>query len=152
MNDQLPRRRSRLTDAQPARSAAMNTAAILRILRALEVALHTPEVRSDRHRLGPLLHPDFREIGRSGAQYARADVLAEFAEAPPTYRVWSQDFAVELLSEHIALLTYRTAHIGEGERLERHTMRTSLWQLTESGWQMRFHQGTPCDAFARAAA
>jgi hypothetical protein len=128
----------------------MNTPALLSTLRALELALHTAEVRADIHRLGSLLHPHFREFGRSGDRYDRADVLREFAGAPPSYRVWSQDFALDLLSEQVALLTYRSAHVTEDGRLERHALRASLWQRTDSGWQMRFHQGTPCGAFARA--
>ena len=123
----------------------------LRILRALEIALHAPEIRSDPGRLGPLLHPAFTEIGRSGKQFTRSEVLAEFVDAFPTYRVWAQDFAVAILSEQLVLLTYRSAHVTSGECLERHTLRTSLWQLTETGWRMRFHQGTPCEPFARNA-
>ena len=130
----------------------MNTPALLSTLRALELALHSADVRSDVDRLEPLLHPDFREFGRSGDRYDRADVLREFAGAAPSYRVWSQDFELDLLSERIALLTYRSAHMVEGGHLERHTLRTSLWLLTDRGWRMRFHQGTPCGPFARCAA
>ncbi|HET6369798.1 MAG TPA: DUF4440 domain-containing protein, partial [Nitrospiria bacterium] len=70
---------------------------------------------------------------------------------PQTYEVWSQDFQVEPLSQEAALLTYRSAHVNNEGELERHTNRASLWQLTEHGWQMFFHQGTPTEAFQKSA-
>jgi hypothetical protein len=124
---------------------------LLETLRKLEVATHQPNVRADHHRLGQLLHPNFFEVGRSGAVYSRAGVLAEFSNQPQPYRVWSQDFHLELLTERLALLTYRSAHIADDGALERHTLRASLWQSTEQGWQLRFHQGTPMAEFAKRA-
>ncbi|MFO1352310.1 MAG: DUF4440 domain-containing protein [Gammaproteobacteria bacterium] len=118
-------------------------------LRTLEVALHRPEVRSDRGKLDGLLHPRFREFGRSGRIYAKAEILAEFSDHPQTYAVWSQDFQVEPLSKEYALLTYRSAHLNPEGKLERYTNRSSLWQLTEHGWQMLFHQGTPAETFSK---
>jgi hypothetical protein len=123
----------------------MDTPGLMDALRQLEVALHQPEVRSDPARLGQLLHPSFRELGRSGAEYTREDVLREFAGAPQAYRVWSQDFKVEELAPGLALLTYRSAHMDPSGALSRHTSRTSVWQLTPAGWKMRFHQGTPAE-------
>ena len=129
----------------------MEAAELLATLRDLEVALHQPAVRSDRGKLGGLLHPQFREFGRSGAEYSREDALVEFESAPPSYHVWSQDFRVEELAPGVALLTYRSAHLCADGRLDRHTNRTSVWQLTPSGWKMRFHQGTATGQFAKQA-
>jgi hypothetical protein len=119
---------------------------LLQTLRSLEVAMHQPQVRSDRAKMEQLLHPDFLEIGRSGAIYTRADVLNEFAKNPPTYTVWSQDFAVKQITPTLAILFYRSAHIDAGS-LDRHSIRSSIWQRTEQGWQVRFHQGTPREGF-----
>lgn len=124
---------------------------LLETLRALEVALHQPDVRSDREQLDRLLHPRFREFGRSGRIYSKAQILAELSKQAPTYKVWSQDFEVEPLTEGLALLTYESAHVNDAGELERCTHRSSLWQLTGCGWQMRFHQGTPTEAFPRNA-
>jgi hypothetical protein len=96
-----------------------------------------------------LLHPDFREFGRSGATFAREATLAEFAEARQAYAIWSQDYAIDSLAEGLALVTYRTAHIDDDGRLDRHTNRSSLWQWAEGRWMLRFHQGTPTQAFER---
>ncbi len=74
---------------------------ILDRLRALEVSLHQPEVRFDRARLGALLHPDFWEIGRSRTSRSREATLAEFEGHAQRYRIWSQEFDVQQLSEDI---------------------------------------------------
>jgi hypothetical protein len=125
----------------------INVDALLDTLRKLEVESHQPQVRTNHRKLARLLHPNFFEVGRSGARYSRASVLAEFSDHPPSYTVWSQDFQVESLKSDLALLTYRSAHVAEDGTLERHTLRASIWQSTAKGWQLRFHQGTPVAAF-----
>jgi hypothetical protein len=129
----------------------MDEMALLDTLRRLEIELHQPEVRSDRRRLDGLLHRRFRELGRSGRAYSRGEIVAEFADGPQTHKIWSQEFQVEPLTEGLVLLTYKSAHINADGKLERHTIRSSLWQSTEHGWQIRFHQGTPTQAFPRDA-
>ena len=129
----------------------MNASALFESLRKLEVETHQPHVRTDHRKLAQLLHPAFFEVGRSGALYSRDMVLAEFGNQPPAYRVWSQDFQIALLAEGVALLTYRSAHIIADGTLDRHPLRTSLWQSTDQGWQLRFHQGTPSAAFEKRA-
>jgi hypothetical protein len=120
---------------------------LLDTLRELEVETHQPHVRADQRQLGRLLHPSFFEVGGSGLIYSRDSVLTEFSNRPPSYRVCSQDFRMEVLTEGLALLTYRSAHVADDGTLERHTLRASLWERTERGWQLRFHQGTPvCSA------
>jgi hypothetical protein len=130
---------------------AMEAMRLLKTLQLLEVALHRPEVRSDRDELDRLLHPEFREFGRSGRIYERAEVLAEFADRRQAYQVWAQDFRVVALSDALALLTYKSAHVTAQGELEHHTNRSSLWQLTPAGWRLLFHQGTPTQAFFKDA-
>jgi hypothetical protein len=130
---------------------AMEAKVLLAQLRILEVMLHQPAVRSDPEKLARLLHERFREFGRSGRIYTRGEILSEFSQVPPAYEVWSQDFQAELLSEGVVLLTYRSAHINRDGELERHTNRASLWQQTEHGWQLLFHQATPTGPFPRDA-
>jgi len=127
----------------------MNAKALLATLKGLEVALHRPEVRGNPEKLEGLLHPDFREFGRSGRVYTRAEILAEVSAQQPADEIWSQDFQVEPLAEGLALLTYKSAHVDEKGELVRHTLRSSLWQFAERGWRMRFHQGTATEAFQR---
>jgi len=110
----------------------------------LERQLLDPAVRSDARRLGALLHPAFVEVGRSGVRYSRAEVLREFAGGAPSYRVVGTDWAVSQVAPGVALVTYRTEHVGEGTGDARPTLRSSLWVRREDGaWTVRFHQGTP---------
>jgi hypothetical protein len=125
--------------------AAVNAEALLALLRGRELQLHRPEVRCNPDELCRLLHPEFREFARSGRIYGRADVIAEFSTAPQEFDVRADGFNLLCISDTVALLTYRSAHVTAGNRLERHAIRASLWQLTESGWQLVFHQGTPID-------
>ncbi len=63
-------------------------------------------------------------------------------------KIWSQNYRLEQLTADLALLTYRSAYVTASGVVERHALRASLWQLTGAGWQMRFHQGTPTEAFS----
>lgn len=122
---------------------------LLEQLRSLEVELHQPSVRSNVKRLDTLLHDSFAEFGRSGGSYCKADILRELPLETRHAAVWSQDFSVAHIADDTALLTYKSAHFDENGEASRYTLRSSLWLRTKRGWQMRFHQGTPTDAFAR---
>lgn len=116
---------------------------LLHTLQTLETALHHPGVRCSRERLEQLLHPDFHEVGRSGAAYSRETVIRYLSgvEAPPT--VQSDAFAVAELGPATALLTYRSAAADPGTGAVLCTWRSSVWLHTPAGWQLRYHQGTP---------
>jgi hypothetical protein len=129
----------------------MDTYDLLQHLRELEVALHQPAVRLDPARLDALLHESFAEFGRSGRRYNRADILEFLRIEIPPGPVWSQEFTVAEIAEGIALLTYKSAYVDANGELCRHTIRSSLWQRTARGWQIRFHQGTPTDSFPKNA-
>lgn len=118
---------------------------LLLALQALEVELHHPGSRSSRARLERLLHPQFREVGRSGRRYDRATVIAFLETVAAHPDVESGDFSVDLLAPDVALLTYRSAQRQPAGALARHTHRVSLWMKTSVGWQLRYHQGTPAD-------
>ena len=45
------------------------------------------------------------------------------------------DFAVRRLGADLVLATYRVASPA--------SLRASLWRLTDEGWRILFHQGTP---------
>lgn len=122
---------------------------LLEQLRNLEVELHQPSVRSNVKRLDTLLHESFAEFGRSGGSYCKADILRELPMETSPRAVWSQDFSAAQVANDVALLTYKSAHLDENGEFSRHTLRSSLWLRTKHGWQMRFHQGTPTDAFAK---
>jgi hypothetical protein len=120
---------------------------LLAKLSALEVELHHPGARCSAQRLSELLHPDFHEVGRSGRRYDRAACIRFLTEESAPLKVEPGAFAVEVLGDGpqagLALLTYRSAQRGTDGALHLHTLRSSLWQLTAVGWQLRYHQGTP---------
>lgn len=116
---------------------------LLLLLQALEVELHKPAARSDANRLDVLLHDDFREFGRSGAFYVKADILSRLPAQAQHAVVVADRFEVRRLGEFVALLTYRSAHQLPDGALDRFTLRSSVWEHSTLGWQMSFHQGTP---------
>jgi len=121
------------------------------LVKQLEVELHKPMVRSDAERVSTLLHESFTEIGRSGRFYNRNEILEELSKEEAGSPVWAQDFITKEISGGLILLTYKSAHINTEGELSRHTFRSSLWQQTPQGWQVRFHQGTPIGAFVQHA-
>lgn len=119
---------------------------LLAQLTRLELELHHPGVRCSRERLAQLLHPEFHEVGRSGRPYTRGFVIDHLStHEPPT--VEARDFAVQLLADGCALLTFRSAHrAADGSRIDA-AWRSSIWQQGAGGWQLRYHQGTPTAAW-----
>ena len=116
---------------------------LLSELRDLELELQQPAVRRSRERLLALLHPDFYEVGRSGRTYAREDVVRNLLSGQPEAEIRSANFRIALLGPNAGLLTYDSAHVGKFGEECRPTHRVSVWVRSASGWQMRYHQGTP---------
>ena len=116
-------------------------------LRSLELELHQPAVRADAARLDQLLHADFVEVGRSGMVYSRASMFSHLAGETVPAVIVADHFALRRLSTSVALLNYRSAHQSADGSLMRHTLRTSIWQRSDPGWQMSFHQGTATEPF-----
>lgn len=115
-------------------------------LRGLEVELHRLDTRQNRERLDQLLHPDFVEFARNGHRYSRSEVLAEFSRPGAALEPVHVDrFELAEITRGTVLVTYSSAHETAAGRSYRHTLRSSLWVETETGWRLRFHQGTPID-------
>ena len=100
---------------------------------ALERALLTGDVRSDRAAVAALLHPEWQEVGRSGRLWTRADVLDEIGPIDP---VSLDVVAVDRVDRDTILLVWRALADG------RSTLRSSTWVRVGGHWQQRFHQGT----------
>lgn len=114
-------------------------------LLSLETALQTREVRSSEAKLRELLAPEFREFGRSGLAHAFGDIVSRLTAEVGPNNTSIEDFTVSLLSDRIALATYRGIRINDdGRKLL--TNRSSIWRLDVDGkWRMVFHQGTPTE-------
>jgi glyoxylase I family protein len=111
-------------------------------LRMLEESLLDSNVRHDGTRLRELLAEDFLEFGSSGRVWTRRAIIemldTETNFSPPAI----EEFQCSLLSDHVALVTYRTVRndTKTGERLA--SLRSSVWVFQNGDWRMRFHQGT----------
>jgi hypothetical protein len=120
------------------------------VLRELELELQAIGTMQDEERLNELLADQFVEYGRSGRTYDKEQIIQLLLQATES-NAWSQDFNIKPLSDQIALVTYRSAHLQENGTLERHTLRSSVWIKGGQGWQLLFHQGTATVPFERAA-
>jgi hypothetical protein len=112
-------------------------------LQALESELHSPATRVSREQLEKLIHPEFREVGRSGRQYTREAVIAHLAAEEAQLELVAKNYAAKTLGPGVALLTYESAHRNQDGTLCLAALRSSVWVHSESGWKLVYHQGTP---------
>lgn len=113
--------------------------------RFLEQSLHRPDVRRSRNAVGEWLAEDFVEFGSSGSVYDKPTILNALAEEPTSSSdtaIESSDYAMRILSADAVLLTYRTVSRSSELGMERHALRSSIWQQIGGRRQMSFHQGT----------
>lgn|GEM_PF-316723 len=111
-------------------------------LQSLELELHQPATRGDASRLDVLLHEEFQEFSRSGRTYSKLDVVALLLSSTQPAPIVADKFSVRRLAANVALLTYRSAHEQRDGSLKRYSLRSSIWQRSDTGWQLIFHQGT----------
>jgi hypothetical protein len=107
-------------------------------LLGLEKLLMDPVFRKNRDEVDMVLAEEFREFGSSGRIWSREEILhllaTEPAQAPPCV----VDFAVQIIAADTALVTYRAIRAESNSA----TLRSSIWVLRGSRWQVVFHQGT----------
>ncbi|HWE87736.1 MAG TPA: nuclear transport factor 2 family protein [Terracidiphilus sp.] len=111
-------------------------------LRRLEESLLDPAVRRDEERLRLMLTDDFLEFGSSGRVWTRKTIIELLATEKNFFPPAIEDFECSLISDKVALVTYRTLRSDSktGEHLE--SLRCSIWTRQDGEWRMRFHQGT----------
>jgi hypothetical protein len=107
-------------------------------LRVLEESLWREETRFDVSHMERLLAPDFVEVGRSGRMHDRAAILA-LARGPIDVRLPLPGFSVRPLGAGAVLVTYETRTRAGADA----ALRASVWALSDGGWKLRYHQGTP---------
>jgi len=84
----------------------MATNELLCHLRDLEISLHKHSVRSDRAKVGLLMHDSFVEFGQSGRRFNRVEILKFMQSENSTGEVWSQDFVMAEIGNDVVLLTW----------------------------------------------
>jgi len=111
-------------------------------LRRLEESLLNPAVRRDEERLRAMLTEDFLEFGSSGRVWTRNSIIELLATEKGFFPPAIEDFLCTMLTDKVALVTYRTVRSDgkSGETLE--SLRSSIWTRQGGEWRMRFHQGT----------
>lgn len=115
---------------------------VLEEIKALECSLHGVR-RTDGKWLERVLHPDFREITRSGRMVDRQQTVASLTAEAQELNLEADDFHLQMLNEDCAILMYKT-FTRAGNEKQRYTLRSSCWKkVVGTGWQMIFHQGTP---------
>ena len=112
-------------------------------LHALEISLWRTATRFDWTFMNATFAPDMFEFGRSGRRYTREELL-------PT-KDDQQDIDARLhnlntrpLSTDLAQVTYHS-EVRRSGAIE-WANRSSIWDRSSGRWQLRFHQGTPCEA------
>lgn len=112
---------------------------LLEKLKMLESALPGAR-RNEREWLEQILHPEFREITRSGVLVDCAETIDSLVAEAGGPSILSSDFRLISSGDNFAILHYRTFN-PDGSRA---SLRSSCWECTVSGqWKLIFHQGTP---------
>jgi hypothetical protein len=120
--------------------AKVQSESIEQLLFRLETDMLTSLTPHNPNALLNLLAEDFCEFGSSGRIYSRDDIVTALQTQSSQHFVVT-DFSVKILSESAALATYQVAQSEPGKETSR-SLRSSLWVLRDSRWQMLFHQGT----------
>jgi hypothetical protein len=110
------------------------------ILTRLEEDMWREVTRFDRTFQAQRFAADFFEFGRSGRVYTR-DLIIQLDSQPIHAIIPLPNLAIRLLDRNTAQVTYNSQ--VEYDSVVEYARRSSIWSRTESGWVMRFHQGTP---------
>jgi hypothetical protein len=110
------------------------------ILTRLEEGMWREVTRFDRIFQEQRFATDFFEFGRSGRVYTR-DQIIQLDSQPIHVVLPLPNLAIRLLDQNTVQVTYNSQ--VEYDSIVEHARRSSIWSRTESGWVIRFHQGTP---------
>lgn len=106
---------------------------------ALEISLLKPEVRQSRERLERLLADDFLEIGASGREWRKTEIICALLDASDD-AIEFDSMASKFIGENVVLVTYRSRRLQSPDRND--AIRSSIWRRRNNEWQLVFHQGT----------
>ncbi len=106
------------------------------IVKTAELDLLASGVRRDEAVTAQLLSPDFREIGRSGHLWSRAEIVTALENRPEISTSATDEWVFTDLALGLVLVTYRIRVEGQESR------HSSLWDTSGDSPCIRFHQGT----------
>lgn len=116
------------------------------VLVALEEHLFLSCTRTSAKGLDKLIADDFTEIGASGNQFGKSEVLSRLPEETPP-EIYADSYEIRKLSEECVQLLYRSTLKRAGNTEILYSKRCSIWTITSGSWQMCYHQGTKCGPF-----
>lgn len=97
--------------------------------------LHLKRENRSNDKIMDVLHPDFKEFGKSGKVFYKTDIKqAQLDE--DDYRI--SNFEEYILSEDCVLCTYTLFNTTNNTI----TNRSSIWKYYKNDWKLLFHQGT----------
>jgi ribonuclease HI len=102
-------------------------------------ALLSDEVRHDPARWQRLVHPDFFQYGFGGSEITFDDLDEHFAK-PLEGRVEMEVVSAQHLTDDVVLVRWK------GRSPKGVVNRGSVWLRTDSGWRLRYQQGTRAEA------
>lgn len=112
----------------------------------LELLLLKPEIRASEKELDRLIADEFLEFGSSGIRFGKKEVMVRLPdEVAP--EIMATDFELREITPNVAQLVYKASMKKHSKNAMRYSLRSSIWKLNGSEWQMVFHQGTPCAPF-----
>lgn len=113
-----------------------------------EIALHQVWFSSNKQVVERLLHPSFKEVAESGKSHNFSEILSFMDNAKDSPdSVHSQEYECISLDDNSMLLLYQSAILKPTGEYVSFAKRSSIWIDTGEIWQMKYHQGTCCDAF-----
>jgi hypothetical protein len=121
------------------------TMEIAETLRRCEEKMFETSIRKNAEAVASMLADEFLEFGSSGRVYSKEQIIAELHSEKPR-RITMQDFRTQLLSNEVALVTYRSRTVVQdsetAKALPVEFLRSSIWVLRGNQWKALFHQGT----------
>ena len=105
-----------------------------------EPIFHRPAFASNNEAFASMMASDYWEVGASGRRYSRDFILQTLAAEPPVDAAVAGWQIFEPQCRQLGPETYLLAYtLHQGERRSR---RATIWQLSTTGWQILYHQGT----------
>jgi hypothetical protein len=113
---------------------------IAKELRRLEEQLLQIDFRRNRNAVFELLADDFQVFGSFGRIWNREQIL-DLLETEPPFNATLQDFQARELATGVVLVTYKLT-VQRLQAEDAVFLRSSIWIMRDTRWQMLFHQGT----------
>ena len=114
-------------------------------IKNFEIELLQPEIRKSTERLDELIADEFIEIGESGKQYNKQDILSALP-MQTGLKFSLSDFKATEISSDVFLATFHLEKEITKSREKIISLRSSIWKNKNGKWQIVFHQGTKITA------